>query len=636
MGVLNHLRVIPTACLGFGLCVSSIFAHPAPPNQLKTVKNADGSEVTVQSFGDEHYHYTTTEDGYLVVGDGNGSYVYADEDGKASKIKARNAHKRSESDKKFLKKLDKQDVKKRHRAVHVDKYPEENTEGDSLGPVALRKTPAVLNRPTPEKWATGERWIPVLLIGTTDKPYADSAEVYNMLNQEGYSKDGNIGSLRDYYLYSSGGKLSLHFDVYPLQLGVALTSFGSGSSYSEGNFTKAGVEALTARADFMSNAAKYCFSGTSVDGFVFLFPGKEVDALKQSSDFWGHMYWMKYNGAGSTWNKGYKSNGYTFDKYLFIAQYDDNPAQRTLNAMGIFAHEFSHVLGLADLYSVNNSSIKGPAPYDVMTIGMYNGNWNTPPAYSAFERESMGWMELIEVKADSTYSLSALSDMQAYSITNPNHNDEYYVVEYRPAVKYDAYIGKASGGKNGVLVWYIDYDKSAFEVDNDPNGNANHQRVTVKKTLSAGEYYANFTYTNLGGVSNVPGIYSVVNDGDKRACFTTSQSMNISKCPEEEVLSSSSEMVPESSSSEKLVIGKSTGMSSLRMNVSAGMLNIVSPSAGAKTVKLFDMQGNAVLVSHFEGSATSIDLRNNLSGGSYVVRISQGKQVLGIQQIHLP
>ena len=192
---------------------------------------------------------------------------------------------------------------------------------------------------------------------------------------------------------------------------------------------------------------------------IHVAPGMEEDALKQSSLFWGHAYQMSANGSVTDpFSMTYKSNGYVFDKYLFIAQYDDGSHNSRINMMGVFAHEFSHVLGLMDHYykPSGGQTLFGPENYDIMSLGMYNGtSWNAgniPAAFSAFEREAMGWLTLTEIsKEDSVYGLKRLADMQAYSVTNPNQNDEYYIVEYRPSEKFDSKLG---GGKydDAVLV----------------------------------------------------------------------------------------------------------------------------------------------------------------------------------------
>lgn len=622
----------------FSGIVSALWARPAAPNVYNTVDNGD-SKLTLVNHGDEHYHYATTQDGYLVLPDQSGTYVYADTNGKPSNVIAHDKDLRLPSENEFLEQLDesqKQNILKKHEAIYGGRFPDES---EQPGALILRSSssPQPLNRPTPQKWVSGERYIPTLLVGTTDIPHADSAAVYDLLNKEGYNKNGNIGSLRDYYLHSSNGKLDIHFDIYPLPLNVAQTSFGSGSNFSEGNYTKAGIDALVKHPNFKANANKYCAEGTTVDGFLFLFPGEEQNALKQSDYFWGHKYQMIYNGAASQWSKGYTAGGYTFDAYLFIAQYRDNSNNSKLNAMGIFAHEFSHVLGLPDMYSGSGTNfVSGPTPYDVMTQGMYNGNWETPPSFSAFEREAMGWMTIKEMSPNSSYVMRDISKMEAFSVSNPNQNDEYYIVEYRPAVKYDAYIQN-----NGVYVWYIDYDAYAFE-NAAVNSNKSHQRVAMNKVVQKGGYYADFTFVNKSGRAGIPGVYNFVLEGDTLACFTTNSAMPLSKCPTPEPLSSSSgissssenpsDSEVSSSSQQAEPTSSTTGFaptvaSRLKLHVEGSTLHINTASASPKEVAIFDMLGNKILAERFAGRDYSLNL-GNLDHKVYMVRVTENGKSL--------
>ena len=52
-------------------------------NPLPTTIDNGGDSLTIRTVGDEHYRYTQTEDGVLVVSDSNGVYYYADETGAA-------------------------------------------------------------------------------------------------------------------------------------------------------------------------------------------------------------------------------------------------------------------------------------------------------------------------------------------------------------------------------------------------------------------------------------------------------------------------------------------------------------------------------------------------------------------------
>ena len=657
-----------------GALVTQAFARPAAPS-FQTLSNKDGSSVTIRYFGDEHYHYAETSDGYLVMLDSAGNCVYVGEDGGPSGVIAKNVEDRTDKEKSFLNGLNQEAAHQKHEELRGGRFPEDSSltqnlskQNSSVGQTAVMAynqdgVSVALNRPTPSRWTIGERRFPVLLIGTTDKAHGDSAKFADFLNKPGYSENRNIGSLRDYFLFVSDSLFDPHFDVYPINLNAALTDFGYDSSFQEGKFVAMGLDELAKRADFLANAKKYCSSGSNVDGFFFLFPGMEEDALKQSDLFWGHQFWMQSNGSSKNkwFPSAYKAGGYTFDAYVFIAQYADRSRNSKINKMGIFAHEFSHVMGLGDHYGrdENKRQIDGPSIYDIMSVGMYNGTstdeGNAPMGYSAFEKESVGWLTLEELQADSVYSLKKLSKMQAYSVTNPMHSDEYYIVEYRPAESYDAYVPLLRGGnrQNGVYVWYIDYDKTIFVTKNNANGDVNHQRVAINAVLAANGYYANFTYVNRGGSTSVPGIYNIVLDGTDRACFTTAKSMSLSECPEEESSSSvesssseqssSSEAVLESSSSEPVLPESSSSESissviagvvapQVQFSLEGRLLHVQADVPGVKDVRLFDMQGHLLYSEKFSGSAVTLDL-GGMSRGAFVMRLTAGNKTLAVKRL---
>ena len=673
--------------------VSQVNARPATDG-FRTVSNKDGSSVSIRHFGDEHYFFTETSDGFLVTGDGNGSYVYVGEDGTPSKFIAKNPGDRSAEEKTFLNGLNQEAVHKKHQELNGGRFPEDS----SLVETSFTHVPlmaynqdgalAVRSRPESEKWTVGERWFPVLLVATSDKAHGDSAAFYDFLNKPGYNVNNNIGSLRDYFLYVSDSLFDPHFDVYPVKINATLLSFGTDTNFQEGKFIAAGIDTLVKRADFLANANKYCLKNKNVDGFIFLFPGMEEDALKQSEIFWSHQFWMQANGSSRGWfPSAYKAGGYYFDKYLFTSQYADGSRNTKINKMGIFAHEFSHVMGLNDHYGkdANGRQVNGPGAYDVMSLGMYNGSTyeegNAPMGYSAYEKETMGWLKLKELQSDSVYSLKKLSKLQAYSVTNPNHNDEYYVVEYRPAESYDSYVKNSLNWNqraNGVYVWYIDYDEETCSYYNNANGDISHQRVAIVATQAAKGYYANFTYVNKNGKASVPGVYNIVLDGNDRACFTTSKNMDLTECPVESsssvassssvessssvarssssvrsssseqkssssvassssqvVAESSSSVAPESSSSAFMgIVNAGASVPQVHYSLEGRMLYVSTSAAGAKTLRLFDMQGHLLHAETFTGDATTLDL-GNVSRGAFVVRLMVGNKPIAVKKINL-
>jgi hypothetical protein len=268
-----------------------------------------------------------------------------------------------------------------------------------------------------------------------------------------------------------------------------------------------------------------------------------------------------------------------------------------------------------------------------MALGLRNGKGGYPPTFSAFEREAMGWLKLTELtNSDSVYELKNLSEMQAYAVSNPNSPNEYFIIEYRPAVGFDSKLGNSSysgkQGKNGVLIWYIDYDARAF-ASNDPNSNQSHQRVEVRTVLSKNqESFTNFEFVNNIDKAAIEGIYNIVFDGDERVCFTVNRSKSLDKCPENKVVSSSSVDSPISSSSAAVAKSSSSKItepvktssssesmafftaetSNVQMRMSRGILNVEVPLAGAKTLRFYDALGNVVRAVSFEKSSVSIDV----------------------------
>ena len=83
------LRVLLLAVWLFQL--TGLWAVPAHPGKLQ-VRQPDGTMLTLCLKGDEWCHYHTTADGYTVVKDSLGYYVYAELEGGVLKATAMTAH----------------------------------------------------------------------------------------------------------------------------------------------------------------------------------------------------------------------------------------------------------------------------------------------------------------------------------------------------------------------------------------------------------------------------------------------------------------------------------------------------------------------------------------------------------------
>lgn len=575
---MNLSRIFLLLCMLVGLVPALSLAAPANPRPVVFTQK-DGSTVTIRHYGDEHYHFTKTMDGILVTGDGDGSYVYADAEGKPSSYIAKDPEKRTPAEIEFLKTLKQSEVHSKHKALNGNRFPE------TLAPSVIRPKALLRAYKRAFDFVKGERYFPVLLISTTDKEAFDSVDVYKKLNKKGYSVGGHYGSMRDYFIESSGGKFKPTFDVYPISLPKKFKSYDD-----EKTLVTAAIDMLVERNDFRLRAVKY----ESDCPFILMHPLSNDEACTYNEGFFSHQLSTRY-----LVDKVYSKNGYRFDRYAFVAQKDENTGK--LNRLATIAHEFSHVLGLFDLYGVDSEGYAtvGPLPFDLMALGTRNGDGRFPPTFSAFERESMGWMYLEEFFKDSTmlepHMLEPLSKMHAYSVTNPKNGDEYYIIEYRPAVGFDSKISESeySGiqGKNGVFVWYVNYDEAEFAT-NFPNHDPDHLRIDVMQVLdSKNTYYADFTFVTEKGKTDVPGIFDLKVYGDTLVCFVLSEEKGAKSCPK-----------PKPSS----IPDRQQGPA--QMQILGGVLTVHIPVKGPKRLKLFDALGVCVMETRFDGESTQVDV----------------------------
>ena len=86
-----------------------------------------------------------------------------------------------------------------------------------------------------------------------------------------------------------------------------------------------------------------------------------------------------------------------------------------INGIGLFCHEFSHTLGLPDIYALDeeakNQNDQGMEFWDLMDGGTEVRNGRVPASYLAWEREVMGWMKIDELKNDSSIEKLKASTM---------------------------------------------------------------------------------------------------------------------------------------------------------------------------------------------------------------------------------
>ncbi|MBR0036398.1 MAG: M6 family metalloprotease domain-containing protein [Bacteroidales bacterium] len=437
-----------------------------------TVKQSDGTTLTLVKVGDEHFHYFRTSDGVAMYKDAN-TNEFKPFEKEAFDILSEKAEQRRA----FL------HLGKNNRAFK----PQHRGVANSAAVREVGEQPSGLS---------GKKKGLVVLAN-----YADKSIIYPVsefeaaFNQSGYSKNNHHGSVHDYFLDQSYGALSIDFDVVgPVTLSQNMSYYGENDK--EGNdmypATMAG-EAIRL-ADSYVNYADYDWDGDGEVDQVFIVYagyGEASDVQEVMPDvIWQHEWSLSAgqyygDGSGALFLDGVKIDTYACSSELA------NDTGTTLDGIGTACHEFSHCLGYPDFYDTGGGDGFGMSYWDVMDAGSYNGKESIgeqPAGYTAYERWFAGWLSPIELTEPGYYELPCLADTAvAYVIYNQANDNEFYLLENRQNKNWYSFPSSA----HGMLVTHVDYNEDAW-YENSVNNDENHQRMTFVPADGT------FTYTSYG------------------------------------------------------------------------------------------------------------------------------------------
>ena len=429
----------------------SVRAIPAWPG-LHTVLQPDGTSLSLRLLGDEYAHSYVTTDGWLVGPDADGimHYVTAvSDDGRTelSAAMAHNASLRSAEERQMLLAEGQTDFASYYRKVAGTQWqtaPQGKSARRSLGGTSF---------PT-----QGEVRGLVLLVEFADnafQPEYDRALFERQLNEEGYADYAATGSARDYFIAQSMGRFTPRFDVAgPLRLSRPMAYYGASSRLgNDANPGEMVSEACRMAHDSLSiDFSQYDFDGDGDVDFVFvLYAGYGENYGAPSTTVWPHMSSLR------TLNVDCRLDGKTIDRYACSCELNGSSGTE-LDGIGAVCHEFSHVLGLPDFYNTYNTSLTQLGSWDVMDAGSYNNNSRTPPSFTAFERYSLGWMELTEI--DTPSDSIVLDEITRHNVglrISTASENEFFTLENHQQEGWDCF----QPGR-GLMIIHVSYSESAW------------------------------------------------------------------------------------------------------------------------------------------------------------------------------
>ena len=464
------------------LCSLTTWAAKAESIPVQ-VRQVDGTVITVILRGDEHINWYTTLDGVLLVqGEDNNYYIgKVEKSGKlvATKQLAHEAVSRSQAERNLIAKQDKEKF-----FAYVNKIAEESENAYDKTP--LTRGPIIDTgwRGVPYFPHTGSPKALVILAEFQDTTFTiqDTKDVFTnyLINEDHfkdkrYNQDQNYKGVRGYFKDCSYGKFTPTFNVVgPVKLPKEQTYYGAGSDN-----IKALIEDACSAVDGMVNFADYDANNDGIVDLVYvIYAGHSANiGGNKTTDIWP---------KSGTVTISKKLDGKSIRRYGVsneLAGLENKTKDKeTINGIGLFCHEFSHTLGLPDIYAYNtdaeNQDNQGMEFWDIMDGGTGIRGGRVPASYLAWEREVMGWMNIDELKNDITINnLKSIDNGgNAYKIVNPKNSNEYIVLQSIQKGPWNQGWGDGTYGK-GLFAYRISYPSGKVNVIDYPNNVKGKPRV---------------------------------------------------------------------------------------------------------------------------------------------------------------
>lgn len=463
------------------LCFWEINFFASPTNsKFSTYKQLDGTEISLCKKGDEFFHYYMTLDGIPVIEADNGGLYYgivSDASITISDKLAHNINDRSNDEEAFT-------APYKDTAKHLSKLWHKLRVDMQAHSMQFAK--ALKRQETNNKLNIGKKKGLVILVEFANANMnGDTAnsDFDRMFNEIGYSEDNHIGSVHDYFYDQSFGQFDLTFDVVgPIRLSKNYGYYGQNLNEFRGD-KRAGsmvIEACKAVDDIV-DFKKYDWDNDGIVETVYVvYAGYGENASDDSSTIWPHKSSLSSRGIIGDGDGSLSLDDVIIDIYACSAELA-GASGLNRNGIGTPCHEFSHCLGLPDLYDTDYSGAFGMNKWDVMDSGSYSGpneRGEVPYGYSAFERASVGWMDIDILQSNNEYILPPLNDHpNAFMLINDGNENEYFIIENHQSVKWYSYVGKYTG-IHGMMVTHVDYDENCWE-RNTVNSNPSHMRESI-------------------------------------------------------------------------------------------------------------------------------------------------------------
>ncbi|MGB5105087.1 MAG: M6 family metalloprotease domain-containing protein [Candidatus Zixiibacteriota bacterium] len=285
----------------------------------------------------------------------------------------------------------------------------------------------------------------VLLVDFSDNPVSAGSQsgitpavVDNILFSQGVTP---TGSMTDFYLESSYGQFLVDGDVFGWfrlpQTYAQYVGADNGLQTAEPNARTMARDAILT-ADPTVNFTPFDNDGDGfVEALIVIHAGPGAEETGNANQVWSHRW--------STPSQVLTGEGKRIFNYLTAPEEVLGGPLR----IGVYAHEFGHILGLPDLYDVGpEPSEPGLGNWSLMAGGSWNNGQKTPAQLDGWCKHVLDSLQgsfgkTIDVTGNLTDVIlgAAVSDSIRYRLKIPGGSSrEYFIIENRQQIGFDTNI----------------------------------------------------------------------------------------------------------------------------------------------------------------------------------------------------
>jgi len=448
-----RMRRTALTILSIFIVTNSLYGISAYP--YRTAITVDGDTIYIMMRGDENYKYAIDEQGYTILASEN-EWFYADEDNMGnvffSNFKLASSKHMPTETKHFLEKT------RKGIKPHVE----------HVGIQKSHSTQATLSEKRP---AIGNRKALVILMQFQDETLTKSKNDFlQLFNEEGYTEDGAMGSVYDYYKWASYGQLNLTSDIFGPYTARHFMAHYGGNTGVNGN-DRNPYELFAEAIEYVSKDAKLSDYDADGDGYVdnihIIYAGYGEEAGASANAIWAHE--MTFHTI--------TVQGMKIDRYSCAPELRGNKGNG-ISRIGPHCHEIGHALGAMDYYDTDyetGGGYSGTGQWDIMASGSWNKDGISPADFNPYVKVyNFGWTEAKTLTQDAKNTIGVSSEKGNIYRVNSGTKSDFFLLENRNQQDFHS----AEPGR-GLLIFHIGPNIEARSATNTINSTYPQQCYVV-------------------------------------------------------------------------------------------------------------------------------------------------------------